>query len=60
MTRNSNFIIHPEKVLADNFATLMEARADGVLPVANPFGFPINDVDLLVSIEKVLANGCGG
>jgi hypothetical protein len=59
MLRNSSFIIHPEEVLADNFATLMEWRSDGVLPPANPDGFPINDVDLLVAIEGVLA-GVGG
>ena len=32
MLRNSSFIIHPEEILADNFATLMEWRSDGVLP----------------------------
>ena len=59
MLRNSSFIIHPEEVLADNFATLMEWRSDGVLPPANPDGFPANDVDLLTAIEGVLAN-CSG
>ena len=58
MLRNSSFIIQPEEVLADNFATLMEWRADGVLPSANPGGFPVNDVDLLVAMERVLASGC--
>jgi hypothetical protein len=58
MLRNTSFIIQPEEVLADNFATLMEWRADGVLPPANPDGFPANDVDLLISIEVVLASGC--
>ena len=58
MLRNSSYIIHPEEVLADNFATLMEWRADGVLPPANPDGFPVNDVDLLTAIEDVLASGC--
>jgi hypothetical protein len=58
MLRNSSFIIHPEEILADNFATLMEWRADGVLPPANPGGFPVNDVDLLTAIEGVLASGC--
>ena len=57
MLRNSSFIIHPEEILADNFATLMEWRSDGVLPPANPDGFPINDVDLLTAIEGVLASG---
>ena len=58
MLRNSSFIIHPEEILADNFATLMEWRSDGVLPPANPDGFPANDVDLLTAIEGVLASGC--
>jgi hypothetical protein len=58
MQRNSSFIIHPEEVLADNFATLMEWRSDGVLPAANPGGFPTNDVDLLAAIDGVLASGC--
>ena len=58
MLRNSSYIIHPEEILADNFATLMEWRADGVLPSDNPGGFPVNDVDLLVAIEAALANGC--
>ena len=58
MLRNSSYIIHPEEILADNFATLMEWRSDGVLPPANPDGFPANDVDLLTAIEGVLASGC--
>ncbi|AMY09557.1 hypothetical protein LuPra_02776 [Luteitalea pratensis] len=58
MLRNSSYIIHPEEILADNFATLMEWRSDGVLPPANPGGFPVNDVDLLTAIEGVLASGC--
>ena len=57
MLRNSSFIIHPEEVLAENFATLMEWRSDGVLPPANPAGVPVNDVDLLTAIEGVLASG---
>jgi hypothetical protein len=57
LLRNSSFIIHPEEILADNFATLMEWRSDGVLPAANPGGFPINDVDLLDAIEDVLSSG---
>jgi len=36
MLRNSSDIIHPEEILADNFATLMEWRADGVLPQRIP------------------------
>jgi hypothetical protein len=60
MLRNSSFIIHPEEILADNFATLMEWRSDGVLPAENPDGFPANDVDLLIAIEGVLTSGCTG
>jgi hypothetical protein len=58
MQRNSSYIIHPEELLADNFATLMEWRSDGVLPARNPGGDPINDVDLLTAIRNVLASGC--
>jgi len=58
MLRNSNFIIHPEEVLADNFATLMEWRATGVLPETTPGGFPINDEDLLAAMEDVLTASC--
>jgi hypothetical protein len=58
MLRNSSFIIHPEEILADNFATLMEWRSDGVVPQENPGGFPTNDVDLLTAMEGVLASGC--
>jgi len=58
MLRNTSFIIQPEEILADNFATLMEWRSDGVLPQANPDGVPANDVELLTAMEKVLASGC--
>jgi hypothetical protein len=58
MQRNTSYIIHPEEALADNFATLMEWRSTGVLPVDNPAGDPINDVDLLVAIQEILASGC--
>jgi hypothetical protein len=58
MLRNSSYIIHPEELLADNFATLMEWRSDGVLPAANPAGFPANDVNLLTRLQDVLASGC--
>jgi hypothetical protein len=58
LLRNSSFIIHPEEILADNFATLMEWISDGVLPPANPDGFPVNDIDLLTAIDHVLTSGC--
>jgi hypothetical protein len=58
MQRNTSYIIDPEEALADNFATLMEWRSTGVLPVDNPAGDPINDVNLLVAIQEVLASGC--
>jgi hypothetical protein len=58
MLRNSSYIIQPEELLADNFATLMEWRSSGVLPPANPGAFPVNDVNLLLAIQEVLARGC--
>ena len=58
MARNTSYIIQPEEVLADNFATLMEWRSDGFLPPANPGGFAVNDVNLLVAIQDVLEAGC--
>jgi hypothetical protein len=58
MLRNSSYIIHPEEILADNFATLMEWISDGFLPSANPDGVPVNDVDLLIAIDNVLTSGC--
>jgi hypothetical protein len=58
MRRNTSYIIHPEEVLADNFATLMEWRANGAVPAANPSGAPANDTDLLNAIRDVLEAGC--
>jgi hypothetical protein len=60
MLRNSSYIIHPEELLADNFALLMEWRSSGVVPATTPGGFPVNDVALLTAIEDVLTQGCGG
>lgn len=57
MRRNSSYIIHPEEVLADNFALLMEWRLDGVLPPVSARGFPVNDVDLLHTIGEILSSG---
>jgi hypothetical protein len=59
MSRNSAFIIHPDEVLADNFATIMETRASGVLDPTNPAGVAINDLGLLLAIEDRLTDGCG-
>jgi hypothetical protein len=59
MQRNTDFIIQPQEVMADNFALLMEWRANGVLPTGTPSGVPINDVNLLVSIEERLRGTCG-
>jgi hypothetical protein len=56
--RNSAFLIAPDELLADNFATLMEWRRDGELPPDSADGFPINDPQLLVDIEAILAEGC--
>jgi hypothetical protein len=60
MLRNSNYIIHPEELMADNFALLMEWRSTGILPSATPAGFPVNDVGLLEAIQDVLTAGCVG
>jgi hypothetical protein len=60
MLRNSTYIIHPEELLADNFALLMEWRSTGVLPATTPGGFPVNDVALLTAMEDVLTQGCEG
>lgn len=59
MRRNSSYIIHPEELVADNFALLMEWRSSGVIPATTPSGFPVNDVALLTAVEEVLAAGCG-
>ena len=59
MQRNSSYIIHPEELMADNFALLMEWRSSGVIPATTPSGFPVNDVALLTAIEELLAAGCG-
>lgn len=57
MQRNSSYIIHPEELLADNFALLMEWRSTDAMPEATPSGFPVNDVGLLEAIEDVLTAG---
>jgi hypothetical protein len=62
MARNTSYMIHPQEVIADNFALLMEWRATGVQPGVVPGGpgegFPVNDVPLLLAIENVLTQGC--
>jgi len=58
--RNTNFIIHPEEIMADNFASLMEWRDSGELPTDNPSGFPIHAPDLLRDMEDVMTEGCVG
>lgn len=55
MARNSSFIIHPEEVIADNFARLMLWRDSGE---AEPPG-PVNDPGLLRDMEDVMTEGCG-
>jgi hypothetical protein len=59
MLRNSSYIIHPEELLADNFALLMEWRSSGEVPATTPGGFPVNDLALLTAMEQVLTAGCG-
>jgi hypothetical protein len=58
MARNSDYIIHPEELMADNFALLIEWRLNGVPPTTTPGGFPVADQGLLRSIEEVLTRGC--
>ncbi|MGH7574269.1 MAG: hypothetical protein ACREM1_03945 [Longimicrobiales bacterium] len=59
MRRKTSLIIHPEEVLADNFASLMEWRASGDAPTDNPSGLPTKDLDLLSAMEAVMSAGCG-
>jgi len=62
MQRNSSYIIHPDELMAENFALLMEWRRSGTVPESVPGGpgegFPVNDIELLREIEKVLTAGC--
>jgi hypothetical protein len=62
MQRNSSYIIHPDELIAENFALLMEWRRSGTLPESVQGGpgegFPVNDFELLTSIEKILTAGC--
>jgi hypothetical protein len=41
MLRNSDFIIQPQEVMADNFALLMAWRANGVLPAGTRAAFRV-------------------
>ncbi|MBL8218740.1 MAG: hypothetical protein JNL62_05905 [Bryobacterales bacterium] len=59
MQRNSSYIIHPEELLADNFATLMEWRAEGNVPARNPAGDAVDDMRLLTAIRDALLADCG-
>jgi creatinine amidohydrolase len=62
MQRNSSYIIHPDELMAENFALLMEWRRSGSVPESVPGGpgqgFRVNDIELLREIEKVLTAGC--
>jgi hypothetical protein len=62
MARNTSYMIHPQEVIADNFALLMEWRATGVQPDAVPggpgAGFPVTDVPFLQALERLLTRGC--
>lgn len=64
MQRNSSYIIHPDELLADNFALLMEWRRSGTVPESIPGGpgegFRLNDLELLREIENILTAGCEG
>jgi hypothetical protein len=63
MQRNSSYIIHPDELMAENFALLMEWRRSGTVPESVPggpgAGFRVNDVQLLEEMQKVLTAGCG-
>lgn len=58
MQRNTSFTIHPEEVMADNFALLLEWRATGVQPSETSAGLPLNDVGLLMQMQEALTSGC--
>lgn len=62
MARNTSYMLHPQEVIADNFALLMEWRATGMQPDIVPGGpgegFLVNDIPLLQAIERVLTDGC--
>ncbi|MBL8176678.1 MAG: hypothetical protein JNK48_18525 [Bryobacterales bacterium] len=59
MRRNSSYIIHPEELLADNFATLMEWRAEGSMPSRTPGGDAVDDTRLLTALRDALGADCG-
>jgi hypothetical protein len=56
--RSVFYLATPGGNLSWQTTSLMEWRSDGVLPPANPDGFPVNDVGLLTAMEGVLASGC--
>jgi hypothetical protein len=62
MQRNSSYIIHPDELMAENFALLMEWRRSGAVPESVPggpgAGFPVTDIELLEEIQKLLTAGC--
>lgn len=58
LERNTSYAIHPEEVMADNFALFLEWRSTGVLPLATPSGTPVNDTSVLIGIRDVLTSGC--
>jgi hypothetical protein len=62
MQRNSSYIIHPDELMAENFALLMEWRRSGSVPESVPggpgAGFPVNDIELLGAIQTMLTAGC--
>ena len=59
LSRNTDFFLGPEEIMADNFAIPMERRHGGVVPVGNASsGFPITDVGLLDSLQSVLGAAC--
>ena len=55
--RNTDFIVDPEEIMADNFSLVMLRRKNGVAPDFNN-GVPVSDLELLDRIEETLSEGC--
>jgi hypothetical protein len=58
MQRNSSYVIHPNELLADNFALLIQWRSSGSQPTTTPRGYPVADIDLIQNVESLLGAGC--
>lgn len=58
MQRNSSYVSHPNELLADNFALLIQWRSTGRQPTTTPRGYPVADIDLIRSVESILGAEC--